>query len=201
MVEESKPKTNYYNVLADGKFHLEVPEGTEGAVVREYETSDGKKGSKIEKLFQSISGKLTKVALWDGNFGQSLLLTIEDEGEAPLTISLSTSSNYGEDMLKKLPNINLDLPVKLVPYCLEDEKTKRTKKGVTVYQGVEKIQSYYTYKDPATGKISNVNGYPHVPTGKGKKAPTKDDWKVHFISARKVMLEKVIEMFNVELDF
>ena len=41
-----KPKGRFISILADGKFHETVKEGTEGAVEREYETSDGKTGKK-----------------------------------------------------------------------------------------------------------------------------------------------------------
>jgi len=195
--EEARPTANYYNVLADGKFHLTVPEGTEGAILRTFETSDGATGSKWEKIYQSVSGLITKVEFYDGHFGKNLLLTIEDEGFEPLVVSLGTGTSFGEDMLKKLLAIDIMQPVKLVPYALVDEKTKRTKKGMTVYQNGEKVTSYFHTYDKETKKTTNINGYPHVPVAKGKKLISSDEWKMHFMQARLFMIEQVMERFGL----
>jgi len=197
-LEEAKTKGNYLNVLADGKFHQEVPEGTEGAVLREYETSDGTKGSKLEKLFNSVSGKITKVDIYDGTFAKSLLLTIEDEGCEPVVVSFNTNSNFGEDMLKKLFSINMDEPVKIAPYSVTDETSGKSKRGVSVIQNGEKLKSFFHSYDALTKKSSPINGYPDVPKQKGKKAISSDEWKIYFAQARVFMLEQVAEKFKIE---
>lgn len=184
---------NYLSVLADGKLHLTVPEGTEGAVKRSYETSDGKTGEKWEFVFKDVSGMITKVGFYEGDYGKQLQLTIEDGDEKPVVLSLSTSQNYGEDMMKKLLNIDLSKPVKLAPYSFTDDKGK-LRKGISVIQEEVKIKNYFY--DEAKGK--NINGYPEPKMPKGKKTLSKDEWKLYFMQARMFLIEKITEHFKIE---
>ena len=64
MLQKKEDKT-YASILADGKIHITVPEGTPEASLRTYETSDGKSGSKWELVYTSIIGKITKVGFRD----------------------------------------------------------------------------------------------------------------------------------------
>lgn len=194
---ESKKEQNYLSILADGKLHMTVPEGTEGAVVREYETSDGTKGHKWEKVYKDVIGKITKIGFFDGDYGRSLQLTITDGEEIPVVLSLSTSSNYGEDMMKKLLNIDLEKIVKIAPYSFTDEKGK-SKKGVTVWQFSEetgkneKITNYF-YDTEAK---KNIHGYPEPK--KLKKPLSKDQWKLYFGECREFLVETITEKFGIE---
>lgn len=206
--EQARDEKNYYNVLADGKFHLTVPEGTDGAVLRTYETSDGTKGEKWELVFNALSGTIKDIEFYDGSFGKNLILNMEDE-DGEFAISLSTSSNFGEDLLKKLLNIDMTKPVRFVPYSLIDDKTKKSKKGVTVYQGQDadgkfltenenKVQSYFHDYNPDTKLTTIKNGYPKMPVAKKGKTISSDEWKMFFMQARLFMIEKIEEHFNLD---
>lgn len=181
------------NILgSDGTLRLTVPEGTEGALFREYETSDGKKGSKWELVFKSLSGKISNIQTHDGDYGMNLMLTLEYDGGED-TISIGAATPFGEDFMKKLPNINLEEYVDFAPYAFEDEKGK-TKKGVSIKQGDRKIQNFFYKPADKDGERGvNINGYPN-PTGDTSKY-TKDDWKIYFMQARKFLLEHTTEKF------
>lgn len=168
-------------VLADGKFHQTVPEGTEGAVVRTYEDSEGVEQSKTELVFDGIKGVITSISFDDGQFGKSLQLEIDNEG----IISIVTASNFGEDLMKKLPNIKLDEPVKLVPYSFIPKGETKSKKGVTVYQNDVKVDSFYWDKEAE----KSVNSIPEV-EGDASKFDS-DDWKMHFMVVRKFLIKEV----------
>lgn len=189
----SAEKAKFFSVLADGKFHHSVPEGTPNAVKREYETSDGKKGFKWDIIADSIEGTMSSISTRDGDFGKQLHIAFapDEKGTEPVVISLNVASNFAEDFLKKLPNINVDKPVKLVPYSFEDEKGKN-KRGITVYQEDKKLQSYYhEVKKSKDGKekIVAINDYPEIP--KEAKEWESDDWKVFFVQARKFLLKQL----------
>lgn len=169
----------FLTVLADGKFHQSVPEGTEGAIVRTYEDKDGVEKTKTELVFDEVIGKITKMSFEDGDFGKNLQLEIDADG----VISLSTASNFGEDMMKKLPAIDLSKEVKLVPYSFEDGG--KSKKGITVYQDDVKIDSYYWDKM----EKKSINGIPE-PEGDTSKFDS-DDWKMHFMVVRKFLIKEV----------
>lgn len=182
-IEYSKPAGTYYSVLSDGKFHTTVPEGTEGSVKREYETSDGKKGVKTELVAQAISGLITNIALYESDYGKNIQISFGTE----VIVSLSTNSNFGEDFMKKLPNIDITKEVKLAPYSFEDEESKKLKRGITIYQDNKKIADFYHVKKE--DKWVEANGYPKLPAK--AKSWTKEEWKIYFLQARVFLIEEV----------
>lgn len=169
----------YLSVLADGKLHMTVPEGTEGAVKREYETSDKVAGFKWELTFDKLIGVITQIFFFEGNFGNTLHVVFDDEIE----LSLNVASPYAEDFMKKLPNIDLGASVIIKPYSFEDDKTGKPRKGLSIIQNDVKITNHF-YDAEAR---ENVNGYPE-PKGNTKKYKT-DDWKLYFMMARKFLVE------------
>lgn len=182
-------KENYVSILSsDGTLRMVVPDGTEGAVKREYETTDGKKGTKTELVFNKLIGKITKIEFFDGDFGKLLQLTVDDGIEKPLILSVNTSQNFGEDIMKKLPNIDLNKEVSFSPYSFEDENGK-VKKGVSIVQDGKKIQNFF-YN--VTAK-KNCNGFPE-PKGDIKKY-SKDKWKIYFLEAREFLIEYTTKNF------
>ena len=192
MLTKNDSKT-YVSILGDGSLRVQVQEGTPDAVRREFEKSDGTKGVKHELVYDALSGKITNVSFFEGDYGKLLQVKITDKGSS-VYLSLSTSLNFGEDLMKKLPNINLDEDVKLVPYSFEDDNGK-TKKGITVYQNKEKVKNFFFDAD----NKKNINGYPDPEGDIGKY--DSDDWKLYFISARKFLVEyteKNCKVFNSE---
>lgn len=192
--------TIFATVLADGKIHVNVPEGTEGAVEREYETSDGKKGTKLELVYTELNGIIQKIDFHEGDYGINLQIVVgEEDDEKPITLSLSTESNFGEDMMKKLPNINLKKPVTLAPFSFDNDKGKK-QRGISVTQlnkkgEPEKILNFYF--DPEKKVV--INGYPAVPKPeKGGKPLSKTTWRKYFSVARDFLIEDITERFEIE---
>jgi len=193
MLNNNKEDKIFASVLADGLIHVTVDEGTEGAKKREYETSDGKNGIKWELVYTDITGIISKIDFFEGDYGVSLQLTIEDGEEKPVILSLSTNSNYGEDAMKKIFNLDLSVPVKIVPYSFIDDNGK-SKKGITFYQNDVKIKNYFYNEETK----ENINGYPDPKIPKGKKTLSKDQWKLYFMEARIFLIDKVKEYFKIE---
>jgi len=188
---KEKDTKEYINILgSDGTFRKVVPEGTLGSVKREYETSDGKTGVKYEHIYKEVSGYITDMQFHDGDYGENIIIeiAISEDKEQKVYVSVSTGSSFGEDFMKKLPNINLDEIVTLSPYAFEDEKGK-TRKGITVMQNGVKLTNYFYDAD----KKVNQNGYPN-PKGDTKKY-TKDKWKAYFLDARIFLTEYTTENF------
>lgn len=195
-IEYSSEKAQFFSVLADGKFHHSVSEGTPNAVKREYEKKDGTKDFKWELVADSINGIIESISLRDGEFGKQLHIVFKGDGsdDQAVVVSLNLNSNFSEDFLQKLPNIKTAEEVKLVPYSFEDEKGK-SKKGMTVYQSDEKLTSYYKKQEEKDGKkiMATVHGYPEIPKAAfDKKKPwDSDDWKMYFTQARKFLVSEL----------
>ncbi len=186
---EKTNKDPFVSILSsDATFRLVVPEGTPDSVKREYEDSKGNKGVKNELVFNKMIGKITKIAFAETDFGKLLHLTITDD-KGDMILSISTSQNYGEDMMKKIPNIDLSKEVTLSPYSFSDDKGK-LRKGISVTQNGEKIKNFF-YDEKAE---KNVHGFPN-PKGDTSKY-SKDKWKIYFLEARDFLCEYIAEHFG-----
>lgn len=188
-VNYSKDKPQYFNVLAsDGTFRKVVDQSTEGAVRRDWKTEDGKSGTKWELKADSIEGVISRLGIYEGEYGKNILIALGDADDE-VVISLSSSSNFGEDFMKKLPNIDITKSVKLSPYSFADEKTGKTKRGISIVQDDVKIESAYSEKNEKTGKWKVTNGMPDTDGDTAKF--DSDDWRAHFIKVRKFLLGKL----------
>lgn len=187
-LEKFADKKDYVSILSsDATLRIVVPEGTQGAVVREYETSDGKKGKKTELVFNKLSGKISDISFFDGDFGKLIQIDITDQA-GTLTLSVNTAQNYGEDLMKKIPSLDLNSEVEFIPYSFVDDKGK-TRKGVTVKQGDKKVDNFFY----SITEKKNINGYPS-PEGDTSKYE-KDDWKIYFMQARKFLVGYIEKNF------
>lgn len=173
----------YFSILADGKMHETVPQSTDGAVLREYETSDGQKGSKWELVYTKIEATITNVRIVPGDYGDQLQVTFTD-GDNRVILSQNTSSSFGEEVMKKLPNVDFAKKVSMRPFAFHDEKnTEKIIRGIQVFQDKTKINNFFWDAE----KKVELNGFPK-PEGDTKTYKT-DDWKIHFLKTRKFLVE------------
>lgn len=190
---ESEMNTPLMYILgSDGTLRLQVDPNTEGARLRQYETSDGKKGEKWELIFKGLEGTISNMQTYEGEYGKNLLVTIAYDGGED-TLSINTATPYGEDFMKKLPNLDIDRPVKLVPYAFTDDNGK-VRKGITVMQeghGWEKDKAPNFFYDPE--KKKNLHKFPD-PEGDTSTFDT-DDWKMYFTKARKFLVKYTEDNF------
>jgi len=193
-LQKREPQT-FLQVIADGSIRMQVPLGTEGSVRREYEDKDGNKQFKIELVFNAIDGMLGEITVKPGKFGDQIMVPITDQDSGEVyTLALGTSSNFGEDFMKKLPNINLAEPVLLAPFSFIGDNGKDVR-GMDIRQGFdvntpnsgEKAANYY--RDAEANR--NINGMPN-PEGDTRNFNT-DDWKVYFITVRKFLIADLTE--------
>lgn len=112
--------------VVGGKWTLRVPEETEGAAKR-----TNKAGNEVwEKQFSKVDGFLYSCAFLDGEFGQTVNLTLYDEKENQhYVVGFGITDRLLMDFIKMLPNISPDHRVAL---CLAPDKEKKTKSGKPV---------------------------------------------------------------------
>lgn len=188
MLINTKQDNKFVVILADGTLRLSVPEGTDGSVVREFENSKGEKMIKHEMVYTELSGMINNISFRDGEYGKSLQITIIENDEDYVVLSVLTSSPFGEDMLKKILNIDMTKRVRLVPYSFLDDNGKN-RRGITVYQDGIKIKSYF---QEGEGKETvNINGYPDAPKAKAGKTISSDEWKLYYGQARLHMINVI----------
>lgn len=173
----------YISIKADGLFHEVVSKDKEGAVLREYKLKDGTEGSKWELLYKSIDNVHVKnIRFEDSDYGENILLTLTD-GENEVVWSENTGTNFGTDLMKKLPNLNFSEKASFKPYAFQDERGK-DRRGVGVFQG-DKITNFFFDGE------KNIHGFPEPQ--KPREDMKTADWKVYFLNVQIFLVDYVKE--------
>lgn len=169
----------YITIKSDGKFHETVNKETEGAILREYKLKDGTEGSKWELLYDKIEHSMIKdIAFQDSDFGENLQITLTD-GENEVILSENVGTNFGTDLLKKLPGIMLEQEVGLSPYSFLGNNGKDVR-GVNVWQKSDKVTSFFWDGE------KNLHGFPTPP--KAREEMSKTDWQIYFLTVQNFLV-------------
>lgn len=189
-------KTKYYTVH-DGTFRVQVSSAHPDAIERKWETKDGKSGTKYERHIKALFGTIVGVNISEGEYGKNLNVYLDEneDGETPV-MSFKVSDRYGEDLLKKLPNLKSE-EYRFMPFDFQDkENAERRVKGISITakdsedKFTVKIGNFFFDSE----KKINVNGYPD-PTD-----DDKSDWEFYFKKANKFLVkyaeENIIPKFS-----
>lgn len=185
MLKNTKVDGVYASVSADGTIRIKVEEGTPGAKKREGDLQDGSHFIKYELEYTELTGKITGINFYEGDYGKNIQVTVTDGEEEPVILCLGVSSNFGEDFMKKLPNVNLDKEVTIKPYSMISKKNGKTIRGVSISQEDNKLLSFFSEKQG--DKFVITNGMPEPSTNMDKMA-----WKMYFMQVD-LFLVKYIE--------
>lgn len=185
--ENTKSEGLYYTVI-DGTFRRRVPDGTEGATRREYETKDGAKAVKYEMVIDSLEGKIEDMFITEGDFGRILTVKLDpnEKGINP-HVQFSVESTYGEDVLKKIPNVDFSKEIRFRPFAFTDQTNGKEVRGVEIKQGEEKMTNFFWDSE----NKKPINGLPQITDD--PDTMTKDDWKIHFMTVRKHLINYFTE--------
>lgn len=174
-----------YLSIIGGRIRQKVDEGTEGAVLRKYETPTGEKGEKWELVYNTWEGVVKGLKIVENDYGKFLNVVFDDA-----TLSIHSDSRYFSDFVKKLAGADLSKSIKVQPYDFEDENKKKVT-GVNVYQGTDKLKDFfYDFEEK-----KQLNGFPVAGHSKAKPYD-KDDWKMYFMEVKKFLIAYI--MLNIE---
>lgn len=102
-----------------------------------------------EQKFDYIEGKFTGLRVNINDYGKQYVLTIVDDEDNKFYINIMYSSRYANSLLKCLPNVDLQKPVKMQPWSMIDKKDPtKTVTGITIWQNGVKIEPAYTKDNP-----------------------------------------------------
>lgn len=185
---QNEDKGRLLYVLADGKLREQVEEGTEGAKLRIINDDNGvEKGRKWELTYPGISGYITGVTTYDGDYGTNINIAIKDSNDEEFILSLKANSKYGEDFLHKLPNVNFAQEITFKPYNFEKDGKKNT--GITLTQNGEKLTNAFNYKNDK-GEWESIEGYPEPDAKTKEKGGEK--WTIFFALRRDWVIEYLV---------
>ena len=185
-VGRSSEKKRYLHI-SYGKFREKAGENANGAEVRQTK----EKKTVWEYVYDYAEGEIVKIFYKESkDYGNSFEVLIRDDKEL-FQVSFKEGDNFYNDFFAKLPNVDLDKWVKLIPYDFEDENSGKQKRGLTVWQENNKLDSKFTSYDKETKKFSYLEGFPEP-----GKSMDKEDWKIYFIQVvkflRKYTNDKII---------
>ena len=159
-LEEDLGGNAIYLSIMEGKLIRRVKEAGEGSTERV------NKMDKIvfEKKYKSVTGIIVAIKKRDhAEYGSDWRIHLRN-GETLFVISMYCSSNYAEDFMKRVENLDMSIPVKLAPYYILDEEKNKYRGYFVPYQNGNKVESLYT-------KENDWNGLPKMEqiTVKGKE--------------------------------
>ncbi len=190
--EQAKKKGNYFKIK-EGSFRLTSHKDDPQAVPRPFTNPKTKAdGIAYERVFPALNGQISNIYFSeklqdDGTRLKALNIKLgEDEDGTEQIATMPEDSRFATDFLAKLPNINLDEPVRIAPYDFEPEKGGR-KVGLSITQGEEpqKIKSFFV-EETLVGtqtKYQNTHGYPEA------TAEDKSDWPFFYKKVNKFLVK------------
>lgn len=192
MSTEQKIENNnrYYSVV-EGTFRVQVPQDHEDAIRRDWTSKDGKtSGTKYEKHVRALFGTIEGMTLQDGEFGKNLNIHLDpnEDGETPV-ISLSVANRYGEDLLKKLPNLQKGVEYRFMPYAFTPEDKDTEVRGISVStkndegKFEDKVLNFFWDASLNEGRGGVTNGYPEA------TEEDREDWAFYYKKANKFMVK------------
>ena len=145
-----------------------------------------KKGVVVhEKEVQSMFGRIEDISFYEGDFGTNLLITLDpnEDGETPI-LSFGADSSDGEDVMRKLPNIDFTKEVKVSPYRFKPEDTQKERSGISIWQQDNdgnfkvKITTAFTEVSEVDGKkvYTSLHGFPQINWEEASVAERKIHW-------------------------
>lgn len=190
--EQTFNNDNQYYTVIDGTFRVQVSPEHPEAVARAWESTDGKSGTKYERIVHALFGVIEVMELKDGDYGTNLNIVLDknEDGKNPV-MSLSISTPYGENALKLLPNLVKDTEYRFHPYSFKDKESDKDIRGLEINTKDEegkftvRVSNFFYDSE----KKEALNGYP-TPTG-DTSTYNSDRWKAFYLNARIFMVDYV----------
>lgn len=156
-----------------GTIYLSV---SNGRLVRQHKEANQNTTERVNKVgktvyeetYKDLTGLITRIETKENNYGKQWQVVFEDGGERYM-VQMPYSGRYSSSFLKALPNVTFGVPVRFMPWEMQD-RTDAAKKvtGVTLYMnGDEKVLPAFTKEEP--------NGLPEMKKVKVKGKETWDD--------------------------
>ena len=148
---------------------------SDGNLVRQFKTANDRTTERVtktgklvfEERFKDLTGFITNVNTRENDYGKQWQLTFTD-GADTYIVSMPYSSRYASSFLKALPNINIEEPLRFMPWAMKDKNdVSKTITGITCYQDGVKIAPAFTKEEP--------NGLPQMIKIKVKGKEQWDD--------------------------
>jgi hypothetical protein len=141
LINESSGGGSWLTINA-GEITRRVPAGTEGAVSRTIK----KTGKLVHELrYNALEGTLKRINVSSSEYGEQWVFVIDD-GREEYNLAMPYSSGTANGFLFRLPNLNLEAPLKVKSYYIEGEDGK-WRQFIGIEQAGEKVLPYFTKEE------------------------------------------------------
>ena len=187
---ERSDKIDYWGI-SQGALRKKADEDDPKAIKREYTTKKGEKKVIWEIVCDGISGYIRDVELRDGDFGEQLMVYIDDVDN--FALQMSWDSSEAMSFAEKLKGIDISKEVEIKPYYFTPKGRTKAIRGVSVYQDGNKLDNYFVKRDADGRVVGHIEDFP-TPDGDTDEYDT-EDWKMYFMQQKKFLRKHVIEKF------
>jgi hypothetical protein len=164
LIENKNSNVTYLSIIGGKvtqrfKEHQVNAKGEQVTIERNITDDDGNHvKTVIERHYGGIEGHLKNISMKDGEYGTTLEVRMVTENNE-YNLSFKLDSSYGRSFMFRLPNIDPNKEVKLIPYNFEDKEKTNSKGqpkkviGINVFQkdcGLEndKVLPFWTKDNP-----------------------------------------------------
>ena len=140
-LETTNPSSRVYLSISDGKIAQRYNEEVEGSV-----KCTNKDGTKTwwERRYPAVSGIVTNVYKRETDWGQRLVIDIQD-GEV-FSLEMNWSSRYSSGFFLSMPNIDFKQPVTFSPWMKVVGGSKKT--NLYISQNNENVKWFWDKENP-----------------------------------------------------
>ena len=191
--------------IVGGKFTLRVEEGTKDAIERKLTKGKNEGQTVWELKYPALSGTIINAVIRDNEFGGDAEITMRDyKTNDDFTIQFPLESRYLFDLIKRLPNINLNEDVSLE---MHENTKKKTRTGNPVYnlhvvQDSKHLRDFYVEwkKDEQGNNVChNLHGMPDAVEGrKGWNFDAQEEWLLERMEEWNTLLGEPAPLFEPE---
>lgn len=170
--QKNEGSNKKYYAVFNGEFRTRVSEGTPRALERV-----NKNGVQVfEEEHKALFGRIENIYIEDSEFGKQLKIELDpdEDGKIPV-VGFTVESKNARDVLKKLPAIDFDQEVRIMPYKFTPEGEEKELSGISLTQQDEdgkytvKIENHFF--DPETKKY--LHDFPTIDWEKASESEQK----------------------------
>lgn len=189
----------FFRPVSDGKivrkigkeeYERRVTDPTQNVRAREWSTPK-ESGIAYEEYYSAVSGRIVAIKFRDHEqYGRSIAITLRQDNGAEGIFTVGTQSQYGMSLMERLPNVDLERPVRISAYAKTMGETARY--SIYLNQGDDRVESFFKSYDSESKTWTLAHGYPEVDEKEKKKYGDKF-WSQRYFPECSVFLVEYIE--------
>jgi hypothetical protein len=169
-IAETNESKVYYRPSSDGKITRKITkeeyerrialDPKDNVRARAWKTPK-EEGIAYEEFYSRLRGRIVAISIREHEtYGRSIAVTLRSEDGEEGVFSVGTNAQYGMNFMERLPNVDFEREVTIIPWVKEVGERKRY--SILLNQGEDRVESKFKSYDADTKTWTQYEGYPEV---------------------------------------